>query len=164
MDADPGTASTLHEAMDQAHDDNEENEDDEIPLSKISVKSPHAFQGHARGVLTFLIKKIDFIAKKLEELGHVLGDADSRSQPQNSSTKPYRSSSSVSPASAHNSTAGNLTVPSPASGDNGKILTPKLDYEGESSLSAQAAFADRFLRDAVSNKPSVDITGEMVSP
>ncbi|KAK1517966.1 fungal specific transcription factor [Colletotrichum costaricense] len=213
MDADPGTASTLHEAMDQAHDDNEENEDDEIPLSKISVKSPHAFQGHAHGVLTFLIKcdrcrrrkvrcdrrhpcayclridapctyperqrpkerrqrifisevyerKIDFIAKKLEELGHALGDADSRSQPQNSSTKSYRSSSSVSPASAHNSTAGNLTVPSPASGDNGKILTPKLEYEGESSLSAQAAFADRFLRDAVSNKPSVDITGEMAS-
>lgn len=106
-------------------------------------------------------RKIDFIAKKLEEFGHALGNIDSNSQPSTSSSLPFRSSP---PTPASRSTPIEaLAAPSPSSGSTSKILTPKLEYEGESSLSAQAAFADRFLRDAVSSKPSADVTGEMAS-
>ncbi|KXH49002.1 fungal specific transcription factor [Colletotrichum salicis] len=44
-----------------------------------------------------------------------------------------------------------------------KIVTPRVEFEGESSLSAQAAFANMFLHDAVNSKHPTDITGEMVS-
>ncbi|KAK1656184.1 hypothetical protein BDP81DRAFT_414349 [Colletotrichum phormii] len=44
-----------------------------------------------------------------------------------------------------------------------KIITPRVEFEGESSLSAQAAFANMFLHDAVNSKHPTDITGEMVS-
>ncbi|KAI8188592.1 hypothetical protein K4K48_006462 [Colletotrichum sp. SAR 10_66] len=106
-------------------------------------------------------RKIDYIAKKLEEFGHALGNIDGNSQPSTSSTLPYRSSPAT-PASRSTPTE-TLAVPSPSSGNTSKILTPKLEYEGESSLSAQAAFANKFLRDAVSSKPSADVTGEMAS-
>lgn len=90
-----------------------------------------------------------------------MGNIDSNSQPSTSSTLPYRSSPAT-PAS-RGTPAETLAAPSPSSGNTSKILTPKLEYEGESSLSAQAAFANKFLRDAVSSKPSADVTGEMAS-
>ncbi|KAF6806883.1 fungal specific transcription factor [Colletotrichum sojae] len=75
-----------------------------------------------------------------------------------------RANPSTTASASPNLTPGTQPTLSPAAccGTN-KILTPKLEYEGESSLSAQAAFANRFLRDAVVNKPSVDITGEIAS-
>lgn len=91
-----------------------------------------------------------------------MGNIDSNSQPPPSSTLPCRSSPATTPASRGTPTEA-LAVPSPSSGNTSKILTPKLEYEGESSLSAQAAFANKFLRDAVSSKPSADVTGEMAS-
>lgn len=44
------------------------------------------------------------------------------------------------------------TVLSPANGVGSSLLTPGVEHQGESSLSAQATFANRFLEDAVSNK------------
>ncbi|KAI8312991.1 hypothetical protein K4K61_009205 [Colletotrichum sp. SAR11_59] len=130
METEPGAGSSAHDPMDSLED---HDEDDELPLSKIS----------------------------LEEFGHALGNIDSSSQPPTSSALPYRSSPAT-PAS-RGTPAETLAAPSPSSGNTSKILTPKLEYEGESSLSAQAAFANKFLRDAVSSKPSADVTGEMAS-
>ncbi|KAI8262983.1 hypothetical protein K4K58_013260 [Colletotrichum sp. SAR11_239] len=138
METDPGTGSSAHDPMDSLED---HEEDDELPLSKISCDRCRR--------------------RKLEEFGHVLGNIDGNSQPPTSSTLPYRSSPAT-PASRSAPTE-TLAVPSPSSGNTSKILTPKLEYEGESSLSAQAAFANKFLRDAVSSKPSADVTGEMAS-
>ncbi|KAF5489358.1 putative transcriptional regulatory protein [Colletotrichum siamense] len=190
METEPGTGSSAHDPMDSLED---HEDDDELPLSKISkpfaeltaqlVKCnrrqpcsyciridvpctyPERQKPKERRQRVFISevyeRKIDYIAKKLEEFGHALGNIDSNSQPSTSSTLPYRSSPAT-PASRGTPTEA-LAAPSPSSGNTSKILTPKLEYEGESSLSAQAAFANKFLRDAVSSKPSADVTGEMAS-
>jgi hypothetical protein len=45
-----------------------------------------------------------------------------------------------------------------------ELLTPRLEHQGESSLSAQATFANEFLEDAIINKPNgIDIAVEMSS-
>ncbi|KAL3301553.1 fungal specific transcription factor [Colletotrichum asianum] len=190
METEPGAGSSAHDPMDSLED---HDEDDELPLSKISkpfaeltaqlVKCnrrqpcsyciridvpctyPERQKPKERRQRVFISevyeRKIDYIAKKLEEFGHALGNIDSSSQPPTSSALPYRSSPAT-PAS-RGTPAETLAAPSPSSGNTSKILTPKLEYEGESSLSAQAAFANKFLRDAVSSKPSADVTGEMAS-
>ncbi|KAK6224272.1 fungal specific transcription factor [Colletotrichum tabaci] len=105
-------------------------------------------------------RKIDLIAKKLEDFGQMLGQMESRPQP---STRPSPSStwtpSSLKPSPEAQSAAEKV---SPQAGKS-KIVTPKVEYEGETSLLAQAAFANRFLHEVVSNRHSTDITGEMVS-
>jgi hypothetical protein len=43
-----------------------------------------------------------------------------------------------------------------------ELLTPRLEHQGESSLSAQATFANKFLEDAIINKPNgIDVAAEM---
>ncbi|CCF38191.1 fungal specific transcription factor, partial [Colletotrichum higginsianum] len=106
-------------------------------------------------------RKIDLIAKKLEDFGQVLGQMESRPQ---TSTRPspnstWTPSSSLKPSPETQSAAEKV---SPQAGKS-KIVTPKVEYEGETSLLAQAAFANKFLHEVVSNRHSTDITGEMVS-
>ncbi|TDZ21191.1 hypothetical protein Cob_v005838 [Colletotrichum orbiculare MAFF 240422] len=103
-------------------------------------------------------RKIDHIAEKLEDFGRALGKLEHSPQP-----TAIASSFHVPSATGD---ASNLTQPStssPASRSAQPIMTPKVEYEGESSLSAQAAFANSFLRDAVISKPPLDVTGEMAS-
>ena len=55
-------------------------------------------------------------------------------------------------------------APSPANGVGSSLLTPGVEHQGESSLSAQATFANRFLEDAVINKSvGTSICVEMAS-
>ncbi|KAM0545420.1 hypothetical protein ACHAPJ_011325 [Fusarium lateritium] len=64
------------------------------------------------------------------------------------------------------STASNsyTAPPSPANRVGSALLTPGVEHQGESSLSAQATFANRFLEDAVINKPvGTSITVEMTT-
>ncbi|KZL75901.1 fungal specific transcription factor [Colletotrichum tofieldiae] len=105
-------------------------------------------------------RKIDFIAKKLEEFGKVLGHMENSPQISIACTRPSPNDGTPSfleeSPEAHSAAAG-------LQRKKVNILTPKVEYEGESSLSAQAAFANRFLQQAVSNRHSTDITGEMAS-
>ncbi|OLN93247.1 putative transcriptional regulatory protein C11D3.07c 3 [Colletotrichum chlorophyti] len=120
---------------------------------------------HLRAVEKFFTseRKIDHIAKKLEEFGHALENLESRPQAASSSAYSSRGPASTTPSSLKLTLETHTSPSSPASRAESMILTPRLEYEGESSLSAQAAFANRFLLDAVVSKPSVDITGEMAS-
>lgn len=90
----------------------------------------------------------------------MLGQMESRPQ---TSTRPspitWTPSSSLKPSPETQSAAEKV---SPQAGKS-KIVTPKVEYEGETSLLAQAAFANKFLHEVVSNRHSTDITGEMVS-
>ncbi|KAK4234338.1 fungal-specific transcription factor [Achaetomium macrosporum] len=90
---------------------------------------------------------------------YALGNLDDRPR----TNAPFPCGPSCTTSASPNLTPGRPATASPASCETHKILTPKLEYEGESSLSAQAAFANRFLRDAIVNRPSVDITREMAS-
>ncbi|KAL0937460.1 fungal specific transcription factor [Colletotrichum truncatum] len=186
----PGASSTANETSYQAHQNHED--DDEVPLSTISCdrcrrrkvrcdrRHPCSYCVRIDVPCTYPTKqkpkerkqrifvselyerKIDFIVKKLEEFGHALGNLEGRPEIATQAAPPYRPSPSTT-VSSSSPTPDMLVASSPLSRDASKILTPKLEYEGESSLSAQAAFANRFLRDAVNNKPSIDITGEMAS-
>ncbi|KAK3304983.1 uncharacterized protein B0T15DRAFT_531016 [Chaetomium strumarium] len=181
MDSD--STSDCHEPVPQHSDNaNEKEDDDKIPPSKLScdrcrrrkvrcdrrhpcsycarIDVPCTYPMHKpkekrqRVFISELYeRKIDFIAKKLDDLGYALGNLHDRPQanaPRTTSAPP-------------NLPPGAPTTASLGSCEARKILTPKLEYEGESSLSAQAAFANRFLHDAIVHRPSIDITGEMAS-
>ncbi|CVL08695.1 uncharacterized protein FMAN_06864 [Fusarium mangiferae] len=100
-------------------------------------------------------KKIDNIAEKLAELSNALGAGQNSTQ------------GAATPATAalHITTQPpETTSSSPGNDVGGEILTPRLEHEGESSLSAQAAFANEFLEDAIINKPNgIDVATEMSS-
>ncbi|KAF5584304.1 fungal specific transcription factor factor [Fusarium pseudoanthophilum] len=96
-------------------------------------------------------KKIDDIAQKLAELSNALGAGQSSTQGSvpapTASTQPFQ-----------------IASPSPGDDVGGELLTPGLEHEGESSLSAQAAFANEFIENAIINKSNgIDITAEMSS-
>ncbi|TQN63735.1 Protein STB5, partial [Colletotrichum shisoi] len=124
-------------------------DDDEGIVSQLSVGASMAFR----------ILKIDLIAKKLEDFGQVLGQMDSRPQ---TSTRPSPNIWTPSSLRPSPETQPATEKISPQAGKS-KIVTPKVEYEGETSLLAQAAFANKFLHEVVSNRHSTDITGEMVS-
>jgi hypothetical protein len=108
-------------------------------------------------------RKIDDIAQKLAELGNALGAGQNSTQ----HVVPAATSSKI--PSHPTSTAclapiAQATSPSPNHGVGSQLLTPRLEHQGESSLSAQAAFANEFLEDAIINKPNgIDIAAEMSS-
>lgn len=58
-------------------------------------------------------------------------------------------------------TPGNQATASPVGHETNRIVTPKTEYEGESSISAQAALANRLLQDAVCSKPLLQVRGGM---
>ncbi|KAG2027526.1 hypothetical protein GB937_001272 [Aspergillus fischeri] len=108
-------------------------------------------------------RKIDHISRKLEEFGSVLGAIQNSTQSAIPATAPPTtpshptSTASAAPKSETTSTSSIDRLGS-------KILTPKLEHQGESSLSAQATFANEFLEDAIINKPNgIDIAAEMSS-
>jgi siroheme synthase (precorrin-2 oxidase/ferrochelatase) len=108
-------------------------------------------------------KKIDHIAQKLEEFGNVLGAIQNHTQNTIPATTPLQtlslqiSTSSTAPKSETTSTSSIDRLGS-------ELLTPSLDHQGESSLSAQATFANKYLEDAIINKPNgIDIAAEMSS-
>ncbi|KAL9567519.1 hypothetical protein ACKAV7_008283 [Fusarium commune] len=99
-------------------------------------------------------KKIDDIAQKLAELGNALGAGQN----------PTQDAIPAATASKITTQPPQTTSPSPSKGVGGELLTPRLEHQGESSLSAQAAFAHEFLEDAIINKPNgIDIAAEMSS-
>ncbi|WYZ42252.1 hypothetical protein EsH8_V_001147 [Colletotrichum jinshuiense] len=188
-----GPTLEAHEAHEANEDDEENNDDDSNFLSTISCdrcrhrkvrcdrKRPCSYcirtgvpctyprrqkpkEKRQRVFISELYEnKIDHIAKKLEEFGQALESM--KSSPYSApSASPFTPHSSSTAAASSNLTSGHHTTPSSSTSRAGSMLpTPTLKYEGESSLSAQAAFANQFLQDAVVNKPSVDITGEMAS-
>ncbi|WZH39116.1 putative fungal-specific transcription factor [Fusarium acuminatum] len=108
-------------------------------------------------------RKIDHIAQKLEEFGNVLGAIQNHTQNTIPATTPLQtlslqiSTSSTAPKSETTSTSSIDRLGS-------ELLTPSLDHQGESSLSAQATFANKYLEDAIINKPNgIDIAAEMSS-
>ncbi|KAF5579814.1 fungal specific transcription factor [Fusarium pseudocircinatum] len=99
-------------------------------------------------------KKIDDIAQKLAELSNALGAGQT----------PAPGSVPAATASRITTQPSQTAPPSPSNDIGGKLLTPRLEHEGESSLSAQAAFANEFLENAIINKPNgIDIAAEMSS-
>ncbi|KAF5621719.1 fungal specific transcription factor [Fusarium sp. NRRL 25303] len=107
------------------------------------------------GLKTLSEKKIDDIAQKLAELSNALGAGQN----------PTRGAAPAEATALKIATQPPQTTPPSPSNDVGcELLTPRQEHEGESSLSAQAAFANEFLEDAIINKPNgVDIATEMSS-
>ncbi|RTE83564.1 hypothetical protein BHE90_001940 [Fusarium euwallaceae] len=124
----------------------------------IHVHTAHApvlfapiLQDPSRGRGVSIERKIDFMAKKLEEVSRALGNIEDRprsSAPSDLSPKP---------------TPENQATSSPAGGGSNRILTPKSEHHGESSLSAHASHANKLLRDTVRTKPPLDVAGRMAS-
>ncbi|ENH68143.1 hypothetical protein FOC1_g10003772 [Fusarium oxysporum f. sp. cubense race 1] len=108
-------------------------------------------------------KKIDDIAQKLAELSNTLGAGQNPTL----HVVPAATASKIPSQPASTSLLAPVTQassPSPSSGVGSQLLTPRLEHEGESSLSAQAAFANGFLEDAIINKPNgIDIAADMSS-
>ncbi|KAL5584268.1 hypothetical protein FOVSG1_013657 [Fusarium oxysporum f. sp. vasinfectum] len=108
-------------------------------------------------------KKIDDIAQKLAELSNTLGAGQNPTL----HVVPAATASKIPSQPASTSRLAPVTQassPSPSSGVGSQLLTPRLGHEGESSLSAQAAFANGFLEDAIINKPNgIDIAADMSS-
>ncbi|KAG5746427.1 hypothetical protein H9Q70_010874 [Fusarium xylarioides] len=99
-------------------------------------------------------KKIDDIAQKLAELSNALG----------AGPNPTEGAVPVAVASEITTQPPQRTPTSPSNVVGCEILTPRLEHEGEPSLSAQAAFANKFLENAIINKPNgIDIAAEMSS-
>lgn len=63
--------------------------------------------------------------------------------------------------SSSHPTPGDQATASPVGQETNRIVTPKTEYEGESSISAQAALANRLLQDAVGSKPLLEVRGGM---
>ncbi|RFN47656.1 fungal specific transcription factor [Fusarium flagelliforme] len=107
--------------------------------------------------------KIDDIAKKLEEFGNTLRAIQDRPQPCKPSTIPL-TGPPVMPMMRSTMPKSSTTSSSPANHIGSSLLTPGVEHQGESSLSAQATFANRFLEDAVINKSvGTSIAIEMTS-
>ncbi|EWZ80096.1 hypothetical protein FOWG_15954 [Fusarium oxysporum f. sp. lycopersici MN25] len=108
-------------------------------------------------------KKIDDIAQKLAELSNTLGAGQNPTL----HVVPAATASKIPSHPASTSRLAPVTQassPSPSNGVGSQLLTPRLEHEGESSLSAQAAFANGFLEDAIINKPNgIDIAADMSS-
>ncbi|KAJ4032082.1 hypothetical protein NW753_013391 [Fusarium oxysporum] len=108
-------------------------------------------------------KKIDDIAQKLAELSNTLGAGQNPTL----HVVPEATASKIPSQPASTSRFAPVTQassPSPSNGVGSQLLTPRLEHEGESSLSAQAAFANGFLEDAIINKPNgIDIAADMSS-
>ncbi|KAG7426904.1 putative transcriptional regulatory protein [Fusarium oxysporum f. sp. raphani] len=108
-------------------------------------------------------KKIDDIAQKLAELSNTLGAGQNPTL----HVVPAATASKIPSQPASTSRLVPVTQassPSPSNGVGSQLLTPRLEHEGESSLSAQAAFANGFLEDAIINKPNgIDIAADMSS-
>ncbi|KAL5318108.1 hypothetical protein ACEPPN_015213 [Leptodophora sp. 'Broadleaf-Isolate-01'] len=92
---------------------------------------------------------------KLEEFGQTLDQLKGGSVPGALRSTPPATSSSLSTPSGAAAT--------PPEREAVEDLSSSTEYEGESSLSSQAAFAQRFLQDAINSKPISGITREMAT-
>ncbi|KAL6915323.1 hypothetical protein FSST1_006818 [Fusarium sambucinum] len=104
-------------------------------------------------------RKIDDIVQKLGEFGTVLGAIQNSARITIPATTPTINLSH-SPSATSAAPKGETSAETLGS----ELLTPRLEHQGESSLAAQATFANKFLEDAIINKPNgIDITAEMSS-
>ncbi|KAF4945910.1 hypothetical protein FSARC_14318 [Fusarium sarcochroum] len=160
--------------IEDAHQDEQQEGDNNRPLSTVSLSASSviavAVERHKpkeRRKRVFISeeyeKKIDDIAKKLEEFGNTLGAIQGRSQTDAPSTIPLTGPAPI-PTIEPTVEKSFATPTSPASRVGSALLTPGVEHQGESSLSAQATFANRFLEYAVINKPvGASITVEMTT-
>ncbi|KAM5511797.1 transcriptional regulatory protein C11D3.07c 3 [Fusarium oxysporum f. sp. phaseoli] len=132
-----------------------------IRLGTSPRKGDNAFL--SRRYSKYIEKKIDDIAQKLAELSNTLGAGQNPTL----HVVPEATASKIPSQPASTSRFAPVTQessPSPSNGVGSQLLTPRLEHEGESSLSAQAAFANGFLEDAIINKPNgIDIAADMSS-
>ncbi|KAH6950942.1 putative fungal-specific transcription factor [Fusarium avenaceum] len=156
--------------VDQVRHGEQEQQDgsSDVPLSTISANVASArHKPKERRQRVFISetyeKKIDDIAQKLEEFGNVLRAIQNPTQSTIAVTAPSQAPShptSTASAAPKSETASTSSI----DGLGSELLTPSLDHQGESSLSAQATFANKYLEDAIINKPNgIDIAAEMSS-
>uniref|UniRef100_A0A0B7KG76 Xylanolytic transcriptional activator regulatory domain-containing protein n=1 Tax=Bionectria ochroleuca TaxID=29856 RepID=A0A0B7KG76_BIOOC len=110
--------------------------------------------------------KIDQIALRIEELNRTISQL-SLAQPQPDKTTSGSTNQTAQHASHMNSSPG-LVNNTPSSGvtsayEEKQTPPTQPEFEGESSLSAHATFATKFLQSCVSNSPSSKVMLEMTS-